>query len=160
MKTPRGVIMRTTKVVAATLVLALLAACESPQPSKEDIGMAAGAVLGGVIGHQFGKGSGQTVATIGGAALGAFVGSRVGRNMDRGDQARTTHALDKSSDGESTAWRNDETGTRYSVTPTRTYQGNSGGWCRDFTTVAQIDGRDEVVHGTACRQPDGTWKTL
>jgi surface antigen len=160
MKTRRGVIMCTTRVIAATLALGLLAACESPQPSKEDIGMAAGAVLGGVIGHQIGGGRGQTVATIGGAALGAFVGSRVGRNMDRGDQARTTHALDQSADGESTAWRNDETGMRYSVTPTHTYQGNSGGRCRDFTTVAQIDGRDEVVHGTACRQPDGTWKTL
>jgi surface antigen len=159
MKTRRGVIMCTTRVLAASLVLALLAACES-QPSKEDIGMATGAVLGGVLGHQIGGGSGKTVATIGGAALGAFVGSRVGRNMDRIDQARTTHALDQSADGESTAWRNDETGMRYSVTPTRTYEGNSGGPCRDFTTVAQIDGRDEVVHGTACKQPDGTWRTL
>jgi surface antigen len=159
MKTRRGVIMFTTKIIAATLALALLAACES-QPSKQDIGMATGAVLGGVLGHQIGKGTGQTVATIGGAAIGGFVGSRVGRNMDRDDKSRTTHALDKSADGEPTTWRNDATGLRYSVTPTRTYQGESGGLCRDFTTVAQIDGRDEVLHGTACKQPDGTWKTL
>ena len=151
--------MFTTRIAAATLALALLAACESP-PSKEDLGMATGAVLGGVIGHQFGKGTGQTVATIGGAAIGGFVGSRVGRNMDRSDEAHTTHALAKSADGESTTWRNDETGMRHSVTPTRTYQGDSGARCRDFTTVARIEGRDEVVHGTACKQPDGTWKTL
>jgi surface antigen len=159
MKTRKGLIMCTEKVIAATLALALLAACES-QPTKEDIGMATGAVLGGVIGHQIGGGSGKTVATIGGAALGAFVGSRVGRNMDRGDRARTTQALDKSADGESTTWRNDETGMHYSVTPTRTYQVDSGGRCRDFTTVAPIDGSDVVVRGTACRQPDGTWKSL
>ncbi len=151
--------MFTTRIIATTLALALLAACES-QPSKENIGMATGAVLGGVLGHQIGGGSGKTVATVGGAALGAFVGSRVGRNMDHSDQAHTTHALARSADGESTTWRNNETGTRYSVTPTRTYQGDSGGRCRDFTTVAQIDGRDEVLHGTACKQPDGTWKTL
>ncbi len=151
--------MFTTRIVATTLALALLTACES-QPSKEDIGMATGAVLGGVLGHQIGGGSGKTVATIGGAALGAFVGSRVGGDMDRSDQSRTTHALDKSADGESTTWRNDETGLRYSVTPMRTYQGESGGRCRTFTTVTQIDGHDEVVHGTACKQPDGTWKTL
>jgi surface antigen len=78
--------------------------------------------------------------------------------MDRNDQARTTHALDKSADGESTAWRNDQTGMRHAVTPTRTYQADSGGRCRDFTTVTRIDGREEVVDGTACRQPDGTWK--
>lgn len=151
--------MFTTRIVAAALALALLAACES-QPSKEDIGMATGAVLGGVLGHQIGGGSGKTVATIGGAALGAFVGSRVGRNMDRNDQAHATHALDKSGDGESTTWRNEETGVSYSVTPTHTYQGDAGGQCRTFTSVAQIDGRDEVIHGTACREPDGTWKTL
>jgi surface antigen len=159
MKTPRGAIMGTTRIIAATLALGLLAACESPQPSKEDIGMAAGAVLGGVIGHQFGKGTGQTVATIGGAALGAVVGNRVGRNADRSDQARATHALDRTADGEVTTWRSEETGMRYSVTPTRTYQEGSGDVCRDFTTVAQIEGRDEVVRGTACRQPDGAWRT-
>lgn len=152
--------MFTTRVIATALALGLLAACESPQPSKEDIGMAAGAVLGGVIGHQIGGGRGKTVATIGGAALGAFAGSRVGRTMDRNDQARAAHALDGSADGVSTTWRNDETGMRHSVTPTRTYQGDSGGRCRDFTTAARIEGRDEVIHGTACKQPDGTWKTL
>jgi uncharacterized protein YcfJ len=98
--------MHTTRIIAATLAFGLLAACETPQPSKEDIGMAAGAVLGGVIGHQIGGGRGQTVATIGGAALGAFVGSRAGRNMDRNDQARAAYALDRSVDGEATTWRN------------------------------------------------------
>jgi surface antigen len=151
--------MFTTRIIVATLALGLAAACES-QPSKEDIGMATGAVLGGVLGHQIGKGTGQTVATIGGAAIGGFVGSRVGRNMDRDDKAHTTQALNRSADGESTAWRNDATGLRYSMTPTRTYQSESRGLCRDFTTVAKIDGREEVIHGTACRQPDGTWKTL
>jgi surface antigen len=156
---PRGIDMCIPRVIAATLALTVLAACETP-PSKEDIGIATGAVLGGVIGHQIGGGAGQTVATIGGAALGAFVGSRVGRNMDRDDHALTKRALDKSADGESTTWRNDASGIRYSVTPTRTYRMDSGGPCRDFTSAARIDGRDEVVQGTACRQPDGTWKAV
>ncbi|WP_445946189.1 outer membrane lipoprotein [Shewanella sp.] len=37
-----------------------------------------GALIGGVIGHQFGGGSGQNVATVLGALLGAGVGSRYG----------------------------------------------------------------------------------
>ena len=41
------------------------------------------------------------------------------------------HALDQSDDGESTTWRNEDTGTRYSITPTRTYEGKSGGRCRE-----------------------------
>jgi len=111
--------MKRIGIVAATLLLSLLSACEASQPSKEDIGMATGAILGGVIGHQVGKGTGQTVATIGGAALGGYVGKRIGQDKD---------------------------------------QAESGGLCREFTTVMHIDGKEEVVHGTACKQPDGTWK--
>ncbi|MDR8524195.1 MULTISPECIES: outer membrane lipoprotein [Shewanella] len=37
-----------------------------------------GALIGGVIGHQFGGGSGQDVATVLGALLGAGVGNRYG----------------------------------------------------------------------------------
>ena len=67
------------KVMAITLILAVLGGCESMEPpSKQNIGMATGAILGGVVGHQIGHGAGQTIATIGGAALGAFAGGRVG----------------------------------------------------------------------------------
>ena len=47
----------------------LLAACASAPPTKGDIGLATGALLAGVLGHEIGGGAGQTVATIGGAAL-------------------------------------------------------------------------------------------
>jgi len=134
-----------------------LGACESYSPPKEDIGMASGAVLGGVIGDQFGSGGGQAVATIGGAALGAFLGSSIGRRMDQNDQRRTAEALETSREGSATTWRNPDTGQTYSVTPTYTYKGAAGP-CRHFRTVTQIDDHEEVVQGTACRQPDGTWK--
>ena len=144
-------------LTAALLVLPLLAACESYSPSKQDIGMAAGAVVGGVLGHQIGHGSGQTVATIGGAALGAFFGSHVGRKMDREDQLKTSAALESSPDGRSSTWRNPNNRQIYSVKPTRTYDGPTGP-CRDFTAVTEVNGREEVVEGTACRQPDGRWR--
>jgi uncharacterized protein YcfJ len=40
----------------------------------------AGAVIGGILGHQVGGGRGQDVATAGGAVAGAAIGSNVGRN--------------------------------------------------------------------------------
>jgi uncharacterized protein YcfJ len=132
--------------VAPLLAVPLLFACESYTPTSEEFSMATGAILGGVIGHQFGGGHGKTVATIGGAALGAFVGSRVGRTMDRNDQLKTAQALESSRDGQATTWRNAGSGQQYSVQ------------CRDFTTVTEIEGRQEVVRGFACKQPDGTWK--
>ena len=149
--------MMRRKLAIVLIAAVCLPGCESYSPSKQDIGMAAGVVLGGLLGHQIGGGSGRTIATIGGAAVGAFLGSHVGRRMDRADQLRTAEALETSRDGGATTWRNSESGQRYSVTPTRTYEGASG-HCRDFTTVTSIDGRDEAVHGTACRQSDGTWK--
>ncbi|MGZ8268644.1 MAG: hypothetical protein ACXWUU_14410 [Burkholderiales bacterium] len=39
-------------LIAALIALPLLSGCESYSPSKQDIGMATGAILGGVLGHQ------------------------------------------------------------------------------------------------------------
>jgi uncharacterized protein YcfJ len=63
-----------------------------------------------VLGHQFGHGSGQTIATIGGAALGGFLGNRIGASMDRNDQLNTARALETSKNGQETTWRNPDTG--------------------------------------------------
>ena len=146
------------KLSPIALVLALLGGCESMEPpSKQEIGMATGVIVGGVLGHQIGHGTGQTIATIGGAALGGFLGSRIGGSMDRNDQLKTAHALETSNTGHPTTWRNPDTGQRYTVTPTRTRDGASGP-CRDFTTVTEIESSRQQVQGTACRQPDGTWK--
>ncbi len=43
---------------------------------KNIVGTVTGAVGGGVIGNQFGSGSGKTVATVGGAAAGAYLGNQ------------------------------------------------------------------------------------
>lgn len=144
-------------LIAVSVAALMLGACES-NPSKQDVGMVSGAVLGGVIGHQIGGGSGKALATIGGAALGGFIGSRIGRKMDEDDQRKATQALETSPDERATSWRNPNTGQSYSVTPKRTHE-RADGPCRDFDTTTEIDGRKETVHGTACRQADGTWKT-
>ena len=147
------------KRMAVALVLALLGGCESMEPaSQQDAGTATGAILGDAVGHQVGHGTGTTVATTGGGVLGGVVGTRIGAHMDRNDQLNTAQALETSRNGQATTWRNPDTRHRYTVTPTRTYESASGS-CREFTTVAYLDdGRHEVVHGKACRQPDGTWR--
>jgi len=43
-------------------------------------GAAVGALLGGVLGHQVGGGSGKKIATVGGAVAGGVIGANVGRN--------------------------------------------------------------------------------
>lgn len=53
----------------------------------------AGALLGGIIGHQFGGGTGKDLATVGGAVAGATLGSNLGSNS--GGQVVTTQDVQR-----------------------------------------------------------------
>jgi outer membrane lipoprotein SlyB len=61
-----------------------------PQSSMNGTGGALlGAVLGGVVGHQFGGGSGRTLATGAGVIGGAVAGNQIYRVLVRLDNSRT-----------------------------------------------------------------------
>jgi len=134
-----------------------LSACTTTQGPNEQGGMIIGGILGGVLGNQVGKGSGRTAAIIAGTLLGAAIGGRVGQSMDETDRMRTAQSLETVRTGVPSSWRNPDTGNQYTVVPTRTYDTNSGP-CREYTVDAIIDGRRDKVYGTACRQPDGSWR--
>ncbi len=145
-----------TKMSLASILLTLflLAGCN---PTKQDIGTLVGAGTGAFIGSQIGGGTGQLAAVAIGALLGGYIGGSIGQDMDELDQYKTQVALETSPTGSTMAWNNPDTDIDYSVTPTRTYDSNSGP-CRDYTTEAVIEGRAEIVHGTACRGSDGSWQ--
>jgi outer membrane lipoprotein SlyB len=44
-------------------------------------GVIGGAVVGGLLGHQIGGGTGKTLATVGGAAAGAYAGNEVQKRV-------------------------------------------------------------------------------
>jgi outer membrane lipoprotein SlyB len=48
------------------------------------VGLVAGALVGGLIGHQFFRGTGNVVSTVGGAAGGAYVGNKMEENHHEG----------------------------------------------------------------------------
>ncbi len=48
-----------------------------PNPGAGIVGTVLGGVVGAVVGHQFGGGSGRTVATAGGAVVGAVAGNSI-----------------------------------------------------------------------------------
>jgi surface antigen len=144
-------------VLSVFAAAVLLAGCESP-PTQRDTGMVIGGILGGVLGHEVGGGSGRTVATIVGTLIGASIGGAIGRSMDEQDRVKTAHTLESVRTGVPSQWTNPDTGHRYAVTPTRTYDGTTGP-CREYNVDAVIGGKTEKVHGTACRQADGSWRT-
>lgn len=136
----------------------LLSAC-TDIPTQQDQGVLIGAVAGGILGNQIGSGSGRAVATIVGTMAGAMIGGNIGRHMDEQDQMKTSLALENVRTGVSTTWVNPDSGYEYAVTPTSTYESNSGP-CREYTVDATIGGKTEQVYGTACRQADGSWKVM
>ena len=125
--------------------------------TKEETGMLIGSVVGAAVGSHVGKGSGRTLAIMVGTLAGAAIGGAVGRSMDETDRLKTAQTLENVRTGVPSRWRNPDTGYEYTVTPTRTYE-SAAGPCREYTVDAVIGGKIEKVYGTACRQPDGSWK--
>jgi surface antigen len=124
---------------------------------RETLGAILGGAAGGYLGSQIGGGSGQLAATAAGAVIGLIVGGSIGRSMDRLDHACTGQVLEQAQTGQSVQWVEPGSNVQYRVTPTRTFE-QAGRYCREYTTTATIGGEARSVYGTACRQPDGTWK--
>ncbi len=140
-------------------VIASLVTLTACNPTKQDVGTLIGTGAGAYAGSQIGNGTGQLAAVAIGALLGGYIGGNIGQNMDDLDRYRTNSTLETSPTGNTVAWNNPDSGIDYKVTPTNTYEQASGP-CRDYTTEAVIDGRAEVVHGTACRQSDVSWHAV
>ena len=99
------------RVLTATLAVSVLAAgCANNQ----DAGTAIGAVTGGIIGNQFGKGGGKVASTLAGAVIGGIVGNEIGRSLDARDRelARQAEydAWERGPPRQPVRWRNPDNG--------------------------------------------------
>jgi surface antigen len=151
--------------IATLLLISLvmgMAGCSSNHTgdgiANQDLGVLSGGVLGGLMGSRFGGGSGQ-LAMIGvGTLAGALIGGSIGRNMDESDRAQMSHSLEANPVGKPAYWTNDKTGTEYTVVPVKNVKVRGNPYCREYRSTANIAGKVQQIYGTACRQPDGTWK--
>lgn len=64
--------------------------------------------------------------------------------------------LDHLPDGETIVW--EAAGKPYPVAPTWGDNADGARYCREYTATAVVAGREQQIYGTACRQPDGSWK--
>ncbi len=108
-------LLRHLAVVGLVSVLALLSGCETPpqrqvvysgssnrceqcgvvsdvrqvqtQKGSSPLGTVIGGIAGGVIGNQFGGGSGKVLTTVAGAVAGGAIGNQVGKNSGGPDVA-------------------------------------------------------------------------
>ena len=140
----------------ASIALAVgISGCGTTQAQQGEM---IGGVVGGLIGTQIGDGSGRTAAIIIGTLAGSMIGRQVGETMDQTDRMYTARTLNDNRTGEAMMWTNPDNGNVYEVTPTRTFEVESGP-CREFTLNANVGGEpNQEVYGTACLQADGSWK--
>lgn len=175
-----------------------------------DMGTIIGAGLGGVIGNQIGKGTGNTVATVAGVILGGVAGHSVDQGWSSSPQhhANTINytepapyyyrpnyvapsapptniiysqysyrededAYDRRRHHEHHHGYHDErphwqqpvvyqqrTIVQQNYVPA-TYQPTvQNGYCREYTNRVVVGNRTQESYGTACLQPDGSWKII
>ena len=143
----------------ATVAAFTLASCTTIGDNpKAAIGGLGGATVGGLIAAAAGGGgAGIAAGVIGGALLGGLVGNFLDDRDKKMAADSANRALETAPSGQSVAWKNPDSGHSGTVTPVRTFQ-SGGTYCREYQQTVTIDGKQQPSYGTACRQPDGSWK--
>ena len=148
------------KLLALGMVAVLVSGCA--EGVKEKVGTVVGAGLGGLAGSFIGDGRGQLVAIAVGTLLGSMAGNEIGKSLGKADRlamATAQHeALENGPSGSGMAWNNADSGNGGVIVPKAAYQDGSGSYCREFWQTITVAGEKQQGYGTACRQPDGSWR--
>lgn len=156
----RGAVLK--GVILIALAAILTTGCSTVQSNpKTTIGAVGGGALGGLIAGAAGGSAGTIVAsTLGGIIVGGVIGKLLDDRDKRLAAEASQNALETAPTGRSVTWRNPDNEHSGAVTPVKTYQTPSGTYCREYEQIITIDGKREKVYGTACRQPDGSWRNV
>ena len=153
------------RIVVFFLAVAVLGACaERGIGEKQGVGTLVGAGVGALAGSQIGGGTGKLAAVAIGALLGGYAGNEIGTSLDRADKLAANRAAQQARTapiGQTINWNNPQSGNSGTITPTR--QGTNattGAYCREFHQTVKIGGRMTEAFGTACQQPDGSWRIV
>ncbi len=164
------------KSIAAALLLAASSLAMTASPAMADCedakvaGTVGGAIIGGIIGSQFGHGGGRTAATVGGVLLGGLAGHEIVRGSCRDKHYDAYYynesyddAFDSRDEDRNYEWENPYSHHHGYVRPTEYYedgyQGHDGP-CRRFEQRIWVDGEEQTGTGVACRRHDGSWKII
>jgi surface antigen len=158
---------RTTGRIAVLLTLTLIGCQTAGGPGVAGTGVGAGTAIGGLGGAAAGGllgaalgggGTGIAAGTILGGLLGAGVGYVLDQRSQQLQAQTVARSLETAPSGTTATWVNPDNGNQGTVTPVRTYQAPTGTYCREFQQTIIVGGQPQQGHGTACRQPDGSWR--
>jgi surface antigen len=147
--------MKTTILFPLLLSLTLLLSSCAGGPNKAGMGAAGGAAGGALLGQAIGH---NTEATLIGMAVGGLLGYIIGNEMDKYDREQLNHVYERGTSGQTSAWNNPDNGNSYQVTPQPAYTNTSNRPCRKAEIQSIIDGKQETVYTTACRDQYGHWQ--
>lgn len=147
-------------VVLPCIGALLLGACEQGREG-EQAGTLIGAAAGALLGREVGGGS---IGMVVGAVAGAYLGGELGQQLDGRDrqamQSTTQQALATNEAGNTSRWTNPDSGNSGTITPQHQFTDDDGRICREFQQTVSVADDTQTAYGTACRQPDGTWRVI
>lgn len=130
-----------------------LAACSAVSGSSPESGW----------GSQFGASNSSVVEGEASTAISALVDNDFGLALDPDDRRAAAeaqkHAVRFGRTGVGVPWTNEKTGRKGEVVAGAKYQVNDRE-CREFVHTMEVRGTVLKSRGTACREDNGTWKTL
>jgi len=153
-----------TRLVSVVTVAVLLSSCATMTDTVKDNPKAVlGSLIGGAAGVGIaaaaGGGAGAMLgAGLGGMLIGGFIGNRLDARDKRMASEAAQKAFENNQAGQTSVWKNPDTGNSGTITPTRTTQLANGQYCREYKQTITVGGQQENAYGTACRQADGSWK--
>lgn len=153
------------KSLVLGLSFMLLSGCTGEGP-KETGGRLLGGAAGALLGSQFGKGSGQLFGVAIGALAGSYLGGAIGHQMDENDKRLAkktmTSTLESAPDHQTRTWKNPNNNHHGTFEVTETHEMPDDNLvCRDYVHTVTIGGKQEEVHGRACRDvrdPRAEWR--
>ena len=149
-------------VIALLGASILLAACQTDNwGGGETFGTLGGAAAGGLVGNAIGHGSAG--GTLLGVLIGGAAGNLIGGSIDDADKKRATAAEQRAYTapvGQQITWNNPQNGNNGTITPVKDGYSQNGAYCREFQQTIVISGKQQSGYGTACQQPDGSWKIV
>jgi surface antigen len=136
-------------------------ACDRRRLANDTFGGVVGLVGGGIASETVAAaGRSKAPYAVAGAAAGPLVGARLARLMDEVDHHCIGRTLEYAPDHHRVGWQNDSKDLSYVVVPVRTFQNQSGLYCREYLARVAVAGKPIENLAAACRGATGAWKLL